>query len=105
MEIDPETSRTFARVSGGGLAELTDETLGHMDIRLNGEYLEKDGFRELVLYVNFALKGKQAQIAFHASQDEDGEVNLDQFYIGNRPLSEEEMQATGVNDLARILLN
>lgn len=105
MEVTPETSRTFARVRGGGVAELTDETLGHMDINLTGEYLDSGGVRELIMYVKFSIREKTFQIAFHSSEDEDGLVKLDQFFIGNRKLSDEEMENTGVNDLARILLN
>lgn len=105
MEIQPESSKTFARLKGSGAAELTDETLGHMDISLTGEYLDIDGVRELVMYVTFSIKGKPFQIAFHSSENEEGVARLDKFFIGNRQLSDEEMESTGVNDLARILLN
>ncbi|MBX3021271.1 MAG: hypothetical protein KF799_06285 [Bdellovibrionales bacterium] len=105
MEIEPESSRTFARVTGGGSAELVNPALGHMDIRLKGEYLDKDDTRELVLYVNFSIKEKTHSLAFHCYEDADGLIKVDRFVIGNRELNAEEREAAGVNDLARILLN
>lgn len=103
MEIEPETSRTYARVGAQGVADLLNNS--KLEIYVKGEFLElSHDQREVILYMAFGLKDKVYNYALHA-EDVDGVPVITKFFAGDRSLTAAEMNQAGVPELARLLMD